>query len=85
MFAMFYYLFDSLGTELIAALLIVIGVLLITGRSLHETVLKLLSPLVNFLTTELKEGWQDIQTWKHKKKKPLKQQKETPRKSCSRT
>ena len=48
MFAMFYYLFDSLGTELIAALLIVIGVLLITGRSLHETVLKLLSPLVNF-------------------------------------
>src|SRR6478735_554946 len=69
MFAMFYYLFDSLGTELIAALLIVIGVLLITGRSLHETVLKLLSPLVNFLTTELKEGWQDIQTWKHKKKK----------------
>lgn len=69
MFAMFYYLFDSLGTELIAALLIVIGVLLITGRSLHETVLKFLSPLVNFLTTELKEGWQDIQTWKHKKKK----------------
>ncbi|MCG3056562.1 DNA translocase FtsK 4TM domain-containing protein, partial [Escherichia coli] len=57
MFAMFYYLFDSLGTELIASLLIVIGVLLITGRSLHETLRKVLTPIVRFLVTELKEGW----------------------------
>lgn len=68
MFAMFYYLFDSLGTELIASLLIVIGVLLITGRSLHETLRKVLTPIVRFLVTELKEGWEDITNWASKKK-----------------
>ncbi|MDT2045850.1 DNA translocase FtsK [Priestia flexa] len=68
MFAMFYYLFDSLGTELIASLLIVIGVLLITGRSLHETLRKVLTPIVRFLVTELKEGWEDIANWASKRK-----------------
>lgn len=68
MFAMFYYLFDSLGTELIASLLIVIGVLLITGRSLHETLRKVLTPIVRFLVTELKVGWEDITNWASKKK-----------------
>lgn len=72
MFAMFYYLFDSLGTELIASLLIVIGVLLITGRSLHETLRKVLTPIVRFLVTELKEGWEDITNWASKKKQTSK-------------
>lgn len=72
MFAMFYYLFDSLGTELIASLLIVIGVLLITGRSLHETLRKVLTPIVRFLVTELKEGWGDITNWASKKKQTSK-------------
>ncbi|MBN8434650.1 DNA translocase FtsK [Priestia flexa] len=72
MFAMFYYLFDSLGTELIASLLIVIGVLLITRRSLHETLRKVLTPIVRFLVTELKEGWGDITNWASKKKQTSK-------------
>ncbi|TYR82776.1 DNA translocase FtsK [Priestia megaterium] len=81
MFAMFYYLFDSLGTELIASLLIVIGVLLITGRSLHETLRKVLSPLVRFLVTEVKEGWEDITNWLQKKKQVPKTKQKRKRES----
>lgn len=48
-FAASYYLFAEAGSQIIAIVLIVIGVILITGRSLKATLAKLLSPIGAFM------------------------------------
>ncbi|MFC3882514.1 DNA translocase FtsK [Bacillus songklensis] len=79
LFAAFYYLFDSLGTEFFAFIMIIIGFILVTGRSLRETLYKLLSPVLSFLVSETKEGLLDIKDWlqrlKNKRKKPKRKKK----------
>jgi S-DNA-T family DNA segregation ATPase FtsK/SpoIIIE len=82
LFAAFYYLFDSLGTEFFAFILMIIGLILLTGRSLRDTLYKLLSPVLSFLVNETKEGMLDIKDWFHrfrhrtKKAKPKRKKKE---------
>ncbi|HWO96890.1 MAG TPA: DNA translocase FtsK [Bacillus sp. (in: firmicutes)] len=83
LFAAFYYLFDSLGTEFFAFILMIIGLILLTGRSLRETLYKLLAPVFSFLISETKEGLLDIKDWlyrwKHRPKKAkAKRKKKTP-------
>ncbi|MBM7701924.1 DNA translocase FtsK [Metabacillus iocasae] len=68
MFAICYFLFDRLGTELIASLLIMVGIILITGRSLQETLMKIIRPVFSFFMTELKDGIEDIKEWIQKRK-----------------
>ncbi|WP_110112776.1 DNA translocase FtsK [Bacillus sp. CGMCC 1.16541] len=68
MFAICYFLFDRLGTELIASLLIMVGIILITGRSLQETLMKIIRPILSFFMTELKEGIEDLKEWVQKRK-----------------
>ncbi len=83
LFAAFYYLFDSLGTQFFAFILMIIGFILLTGRSLRETLYKLLAPVCSFLISETKEGLLDIKDWlyrlKHRPKKAKpKRKKKTP-------
>ncbi|MRX70652.1 cell division protein FtsK [Bacillus lacus] len=47
-FAAAYYLFAEAGSRMIAFVLIIIGVLLITGKSLQETLSKLFGPIAGF-------------------------------------
>ncbi|WP_078413172.1 DNA translocase FtsK [Priestia abyssalis] len=81
LFAAFYYLFDSLGTQFFAFILMIIGLILLTGRSLRETLYKLLAPVFSFLISETKEGLLDIKDWLHrwkhrpKKAKPKRKKK----------
>ncbi|RSK27088.1 DNA translocase FtsK [Bacillus sp. HMF5848] len=62
-FAIFYLLFDEKGTKLIASLLIVIGFVLITGKSLQETVSKISRPIFMFIKHQWLSFVSDLQTW----------------------
>ncbi|KKB44725.1 DNA translocase FtsK [Bacillus thermotolerans] len=67
LFAVSYFLFDTLGTRILSFVLIVIGLILITGRSLGDT--------FNKLFAALKKGWQkqwqaflqDMKDWKEER------------------
>ncbi|WP_071459501.1 FtsK/SpoIIIE family DNA translocase [Bacillus massilinigeriensis] len=82
LFAMFYYLFDATGTQLIAFVLIMIGIVLITGRTFGDVAGKVITRSAKFL----KEQWDaflvDIREWKQKRsvKKPMKQEKKKKKK-----
>jgi len=51
-FASSYYLFAEAGSRIIAIVLIVIGMILITGRSLQATVAKILRPIGRFIINQ---------------------------------
>lgn len=81
MFALFYYLFDAAGSQLIAFLLIIIGAILVTGRTFSETAGKLLMPIGRFIKDQWLSFLEDMKHWResqqHKKttKKEAKQAK----------
>ncbi|HZH61197.1 MAG TPA: DNA translocase FtsK [Metabacillus sp.] len=52
-FASSYYLFAEAGSRIIAIVLIVIGMILITGRSLQATVAKILRPIRRFMKNQI--------------------------------
>lgn len=78
MFAASYYLFDQLGTELMASILIIVGIILITGRSLQETLFRIIKPIGSFIVNEVQEGIEDMKDWLNEKKSQPKQAR-TPR------
>ncbi|WP_026559292.1 DNA translocase FtsK [Bacillus sp. J37] len=53
LFASSYYLFAEAGSRIISVVLIVIGIILITGRSLQVTVSKILGPIGLFLKNQI--------------------------------
>jgi S-DNA-T family DNA segregation ATPase FtsK/SpoIIIE len=76
LFAASYYLFDELGTKWISFLLIIVGIALITGKSLHETVGKAIGFLLSFVQKQWSEFVSDVKqtftkrnTYKSKKEK----------------
>ncbi|WP_066173147.1 DNA translocase FtsK [Bacillus marinisedimentorum] len=69
LFAMSYYLFDVLGTRIIAFLLILISLLLITGKSLRQTVGVVFSWIGDFIKKQWGAFLDDISTWKEGRKK----------------
>ncbi|MGM0873727.1 MAG: DNA translocase FtsK [Bacillota bacterium] len=52
LFAASYYLFAEAGSKIIAIVLIVIGIILITGRSLQATLARILVPLGSFMKNQ---------------------------------
>lgn len=83
LFAAFYYLFDSLGTQFFAFILMIIGLILLTGRSLRDTLYKLLAPALSFLISETKEGLLDIKDWLYRLKNRPKKAKPKRKKKTS--
>ncbi|GMB08399.1 DNA translocase FtsK [Thermolongibacillus altinsuensis] len=69
LFAASYYLFDQLGTKWIATLLMIIGVVLLTGKSLQETLGKLIGWLVSFIRSQWRAFIQDTKSLIHQKKR----------------
>ena len=66
LFAASYFLFDELGTKLIAVIMIIIGVVLITGKSLHDTLLKLITPIISLLHKQWIAFINDLKELKNK-------------------
>jgi DNA segregation ATPase FtsK/SpoIIIE, S-DNA-T family len=77
-FATSYYLFDELGTKWVSFLLIIIGFALITGKTLHETVGKMIGFILSFVQNQWNEFVFDVKqtfarrnTYKAKKTKKV--------------
>jgi DNA segregation ATPase FtsK/SpoIIIE, S-DNA-T family len=64
MFALFYYLFDAAGSQLIAFLLIVIGGILVTGKTFTEVAGKILMPIGRFIRDQWISFIEDMKQWK---------------------
>ncbi|MGG3889124.1 DNA translocase FtsK [Metabacillus fastidiosus] len=60
LFAVSYYLFAEAGSRIIAFVTIIIGILLITGRSLQGTVAKILGPIGLFIRNQTIGFFQDM-------------------------
>jgi DNA segregation ATPase FtsK/SpoIIIE, S-DNA-T family len=86
-FAASYFLFDEPGTKIIAVFLIVCGVILVTGKSLNETLFKILRPIGTFIKGQWVAFIMDIKEWKvnlkKNKKKSAKKSKSKREKASS--
>ncbi|QNF29586.1 FtsK/SpoIIIE family DNA translocase [Metabacillus elymi] len=77
-FAASYYLFAEAGSRIIAVVLIVIGVILITGRSLQATLAKVLMPIGRFIKNQaigFKDDMKSLPSSMKKKREKQKQNK----------
>ncbi|MEN7375283.1 cell division protein FtsK, partial [Bacillus licheniformis] len=77
LFAASYFLFASAGSKIIAVFLILIGLLLITDRSLQETLIKWMTPVASFMKNQWQAFLADLKQLKNSspKKKSGKKQK----------
>lgn len=64
LFALFHYLFDTVGTQMISFIVIVIGFILLTGKTLSGAFKKVLSGIWNFLQDQWAAFVQDLKDWK---------------------
>lgn len=64
LFAASYFLFASAGSKIIAVFLILIGLLLITDRSLQETLIKWMTPVASFIKNQWQAFLADIKQLK---------------------
>jgi len=81
LFALFHYLFDTVGTQIIGFLVIVIGLILLTGKTLSGGFKKVMSAIWRFLQDQWNEFLADINDWKEsmQRKKERKQQEKEAR------
>ncbi|MBO1510353.1 FtsK/SpoIIIE family DNA translocase [Metabacillus bambusae] len=75
-FAASYYLFAEAGSRIIAVVLIVIGVILITGRSLQATLAKVLMPIGRFIKNQAIGFKDDMKSLPSAMKKKREEQKQ---------
>ncbi|MDA7025800.1 DNA translocase FtsK [Bacillus sp. CLL-7-23] len=84
LFAASYFLFASTGSKIIAIFLILIGLLLITDRSLQETIMKWLGPTASFIKNQWRAFLNDLKQLRtHSSKKASGKKQKTQRKSKS--
>ncbi|WP_053362177.1 DNA translocase FtsK [Bacillus sp. FJAT-27251] len=63
LFAMFYFLFDAAGSQLIAFLAILIGITLITGRTFGDAAGKMITGTGSFIARQWKAFIEDMKMW----------------------
>lgn len=80
MFALFYYLFDAAGSQLVAFVLIIIGTVLVTGKTFGEAAGKILVPIGRFVKDQWNSFIEDIKQWKENQ-----QQKSSARREARQT
>ncbi len=75
LFAVFYYLFDEAGTKIFASILIIIGIILLTGKTFGEALSKVGVVFGNFIKGQWKAFKGDLSEWsdERKEKKSIKQ------------
>lgn len=69
LFALFHYLFAETGTKIIAFIFILIGVILLTGKSFGDFVGKIMMVLVDFSKSQWDAFKTDMTEWKQKSKR----------------
>ncbi|KIL73629.1 DNA translocase FtsK [Bacillus badius] len=68
LFAVSYFLFDTLGTKILSFVLVMMGIILITGRSLGEVFNTLLAAGRKNFNKQWKAFLQDMRDWKDERK-----------------
>ncbi len=86
LFAMFHYLFAETGTKIIAFIFILIGFILLTGRSFGEFIAKVGITIIEFSKGQWSAFQLDMEEWKQKKQerrdeKRIQQQRERENRS----
>ncbi len=66
LFALFHYLFAETGTKIIAFIFIIIGIILITGKSFGDLVGKMMITLFDFSKSQWEAFKTDMSDWKQK-------------------
>lgn len=69
MFAVFYYLFDEAGSKIIAFLLIIVGIILITGKTFGPAMGDMTISFAQFLKKQWLAFLDDVKGWVSKKNK----------------
>ncbi|MED3996379.1 DNA translocase FtsK [Peribacillus frigoritolerans] len=79
LFAASYFLFDEAGSKIVSFLFIIVGAVLLTGKTLGETLGKFFRGLGGFFMKQWSAFRDDVKTWnedkKEKKKNPVKKKK----------
>jgi S-DNA-T family DNA segregation ATPase FtsK/SpoIIIE len=76
LFALFYYLFDEVGTKIIAGVLIIIGLILITGKTFGDRLGNMVFALFNFFKKQWKAFLNDLSEGKKERKDQRRPKKE---------
>ncbi|MBT2690795.1 DNA translocase FtsK [Bacillus sp. ISL-47] len=63
LFALFYYLFDEAGSKIVAFLLIIIGFVLITGKTFGDAAGKMMAVIINFCKKQWAAFVNDMKEW----------------------
>lgn len=66
LFALFHYLFADAGTKIIAFILIIVGFILITGKSFGDFLERIITPLYSFCKDQWEAFKSDMAEWKQK-------------------
>lgn len=66
LFALFHYLFAETGTKIIAFIFIIIGFILLTGKSVGDIVAKILTAVYGFFKNQWEAFKNDLAEWKQK-------------------
>ncbi|MCM3214685.1 DNA translocase FtsK [Niallia taxi] len=64
LFAMFHFLFDTAGTQIVSFLAIITGVILLTGKTLSGAFRKMMLSVWNFIKRQWLAFLEDIREWK---------------------
>jgi DNA segregation ATPase FtsK/SpoIIIE, S-DNA-T family len=76
-FAFCYVLFDSVGTQIIAFFLILISLIIITGKSMNQTIFQLVRKFVQFIGDTIQEVISELKEWQvNRKEKQQEKQRE---------
>lgn len=81
LFAASYYLFDEAGSKIVSLIFLIIGIILLTGKTLGDTLGKIFSTTTSFFEKQWQAFIGDMKTWRtegkeKKKKKKISQNKE---------
>ncbi|MBU8877893.1 DNA translocase FtsK [Bacillus sp. FJAT-29790] len=68
LFALFYFLFDEPGTKIISFVLIIVGFILITGKTFGDALGKMLTAMWNFSKNQWTAFKTDMTDWKNTRK-----------------
>lgn len=63
-----YFLFDTAGSKLIAYLFMMIGIILLTGKTLGDTIGKLFTSFIHFIGKQWNAFLEDMKEWKEERK-----------------
>lgn len=69
MFSLFYFLFDEAGTKIIAFVLIIIGFILLTGKTFGEAMGNGLMAIMRFFKKQWLAFIQDLSSWKEERRR----------------